>query len=91
MRGRYRLNSIVATTVLLVFTASAGAEYCSTQGSPRIAKSEVWRFDWRAFLSVDEIIASEAKHLPWGTPADCSHLLFHKEYVNRTRFPWTPA
>jgi endonuclease G len=41
----------------------------------------VWRFDWRAFLSVDEIIASEVKHLPWGAPADCAHLLFHKEYV----------
>ncbi len=81
MRGRYQWKAIVAATVLLVFAGSAWAEYCSTQGTPRIPKSEVWRFDWRALLSVEDIIASEAKHLPWGTPADCSHLLFHKEYV----------
>ncbi len=81
MRGRYRWNAFLAATVLLVFAGSAWAEYCSTQGTPRIPKSQVWRFDWRAFLSEDEIIASEAKNLPWGTPADCAHLLFHKEYV----------
>jgi hypothetical protein len=56
----------IALAVILIFAGSAWAEYCSTQGTPRIAKSEVWRFDWRAFLPVDEIIASEAKHLPWG-------------------------
>jgi hypothetical protein len=72
----------IALAVILIFAGSAAwAEYCSTQGTPRIPKSEVWRFDWRAFLSVDEIIASEVKHLPWGTPADCAHLLFHKEYA----------
>jgi DNA/RNA endonuclease G (NUC1) len=81
MRRRHHWKAVVAVTVVLVFAGSAWAEYCSTQGTPRIPKGEVWRFDWRAFLSVDEIIASEAKHLPWGTPADCSHLLFHKEYV----------
>ena len=70
----------VALTLILVFSGSAWAEYCATQGNPRIPKSETWRYDWRVLLSVEEIVASEAKHLPWGRP-DCLRYLFHKEYV----------
>ena len=70
----------LAAILLLVFTGSAWAEYCKTQGSPALPKSQVHNFDWRALLSVEDITASQARHLPWGTPT-CSRLLFHKEYV----------
>ena len=66
--------------LLLVAAAPAWAEYCKSQGSPRIPKSEIGTYDAAAFLSTTEIMASEAKHLPWGRPA-CSRVLFHVEYV----------
>ena len=66
--------------LLLVAAAPAWAEYCKSQGSPRIPKSEIGPYDAAAFLSTTEIMASEAKHLPWGRPA-CSRVLFHVEYV----------
>ena len=66
--------------LLLVAAAPAWAEYCKSQGSPRIPKSEIGTYDAAAFLSTTEIVASEAKHLPWGRPA-CSRVLFHVEYV----------
>src|SRR6266446_3303760 len=66
--------------LLLVAAAPAWAEYCKSQGSPRIPKSEIGAYDAAAFLSTTEIVASEAKHLPWGRP-DCSRILFHVEYV----------
>ena len=66
--------------LLLVAAAPAWAEYCKSQGSPRIPKSEIGPYDAAAFLSTTEIMASEAKHLPWGRP-DCSRILFHVEYV----------
>jgi endonuclease G, mitochondrial len=71
---------VLAVILLFILGGSAWAEYCKTQGSPALPKSQVSNFDWRAFLSVEEITASGAKHLPWGTPT-CSRLLFHKEYV----------
>ena len=72
----------VTLFVLLLFVAAAPAwaEYCKSQGSPRIPKSEIGTYDAAAFLSTTEIMASEAKHLPWGRPA-CSRVLFHVEYV----------
>src|SRR3989454_8533525 len=66
--------------LLLVAAAPAWAEYCKSQGAPRIPKSEIGTYDAAAFLSTTEIMASEAKHLPWGRP-DCSRILFHVEYV----------
>src|SRR6266567_3021718 len=66
--------------LLLVAAAPAWAEYCKSQGSPRIPKSEIGTYDAAAFLSTTEIMASEAKHLPWGRP-DCSRILFHVAYV----------
>jgi len=66
--------------LLLVAAAPAWAEYCKSQGSPRIPKSEIGTYDAAAFFSTTEIVASEAKHLPWGRPA-CSRVLFHVEYV----------
>ena len=66
--------------LLLVAAAPAWAEYCKSQGSPRIPKSEIGTYDAAAFLSTTEIMASEAKHLPWGRPA-CPRVLFHVEYV----------
>ena len=66
--------------LLLVAAAPAWAEYCKSQGSPRIPKSEIGTYDAAALLSTTEIMASEAKHLPWGRPA-CSRVLFHVEYV----------
>ena len=66
--------------LLLVAAAPAWAEYCKSQGSPRIPRSEIGTYDAAAFLSTTEIMASEAKHLPWGRPA-CSRVLFHVEYV----------
>src|SRR2546430_10610854 len=66
--------------LLLVAAAPAWAEYCKSQGSPRIPKSEIGPYDAAAFLSTTEIMASEAKHLPSDRP-DCSRILFHVEYV----------
>src|SRR2546427_4103512 len=66
--------------LLLVAAAPAWAEYCKSQGSPRIPKSEIGTYDAAAFLLTTGIVASEAKHLPWGRPA-CSSVLFHVEYV----------
>src|SRR3989454_1872582 len=66
--------------VLVLGAGPAWAEYCKTQGSPRIPKGEIGTYDAAAFLSVGEIVASEAKHLPWGRP-DCPRILFHVEYV----------
>jgi DNA/RNA endonuclease G (NUC1) len=65
---------------LLVVASSAAAEYCKTQGSPAVPKSQTPGFDEQVFLTQPEIIASETKHLPWGRPG-CPHLLFHREYV----------
>jgi len=70
----------LSVLLLLVAAAPAWAEYCKSQGSPRIPKSEIGTYDAAAFLSTTEIMASEAKHLPWGRPA-CSRVLFHVEYV----------
>jgi len=70
----------LSVLLLLVAAAPAWAEYCKSQGSPRIPKSEIGTYDAAAFLSTTEIMASEAKHLPWGRPA-CSRILFHVEYV----------
>src|SRR2546427_9655918 len=66
--------------LLLVAAAPAWAEYCKSQGSPRIPKSEIGTYDAAAFLSTTEIEASEATHLPWNRP-DCSRILLHVEYV----------
>src|SRR2546422_3823927 len=66
--------------LLLVAAAPAWAEYCKSQGSPRIPKGEIGTYAAAAFFSTTEIMASEAKHLPWGRP-DCSRILFHVAYV----------
>jgi len=75
-----RTRPFVALFLLLAIASSATAEYCKTQGSPAVPKSQTPGFDERAFLTQPEIIASETKHLPWGRP-ECPHLLFHREYV----------
>ena len=77
--GRVRRVALFVL-LLLVAAAPAWAEYCKSQGSPRIPKSEIGTYDAAAFLSTTEIMASEAKHLPWGRP-DCSRILFHVAYV----------
>lgn len=70
MLGRFpRLRAATILGLLLSLAAPAWAEYCKSQGSPSIPKNQVWRYNWRAFLSVEEIVTSEARHLPWGTSA----------------------
>ena len=75
------LRRVTLLVLLLVVAAGPGwAEYCKSQGSPRIPKSQIGPYDAAALLSTTQIIDSEAKHLPWGRPA-CSRILFHIEYV----------
>src|SRR5436190_18090693 len=71
---------LLMVVLVLLMTAPAWAEYCKTQGSPRIPKSEISPYDAAAFLTTEQIIASEERHLPWGRP-DCSRILFHPQYV----------
>src|SRR5437879_10881669 len=81
MRQLRSLRRVTLLVLLLVVAAGPGwAEYCKSQGSPRIPKSQIGPYDAAAFLSTTEIIASEAKHLPWGRP-NCPRMLFHIEYV----------
>ena len=75
-----RFRFLVAFSLLFIAAGTAWAEYCQSQGSPRIPKSQIGPFDAAALLTTSEIIASEARHLPWGRP-ECSRLLFHVEYV----------
>src|SRR5438094_228874 len=75
------LRRVTLLVLLLVVAAGPGwAEYCKSQGSPRIPKSQIGPYDAAALLSTTQIIDSEAKHLPWGRPA-CSRMLFDVEYV----------
>src|SRR5437773_10859100 len=75
------LRRVTLLVLLLVVAAGPGwAEYCKSQGSPRIPKSQIGPYDAAALLSPTQIIDSEAKHLPWGRPG-CSRILFHVEYV----------
>src|SRR5256712_6838438 len=78
MQKRFRY--FFALVLLFIAAGTAWAEYCQSQGSPRIPKSQIGPFDAAALLTTSEVIASEARHLPWGRP-DCSRLLFHVEYV----------
>jgi len=79
------LRRVTLLVLLLVVAAGPGwAEYCKSQGSPRIPKSQIGPYDAAALLSTTQIIDSEAKHLPWGRPA-CSRILFHIEYVSVLR------
>ena len=78
MQKRFRY--LFALALLFIAAGTAWAEYCQSQGSPRIPKSQIGPFDAAALLTTSEIIASEARHLPWGRP-DCARLLFHVEYV----------
>jgi DNA/RNA endonuclease G (NUC1) len=80
MRPRSHVRSLATITLLLLAAGTAWAEYCQSQGSPRLPKSQIGPFDAAAFLTTSEIIDSEARHLPWGRP-DCPQLLFHAEYV----------
>jgi endonuclease G len=74
------VRSLAAITLVLVAAGTAWAEYCQSQGSPKLPKSQIGPFDAAAFLTIAEIIESETRHLPWGRP-DCPQLLFHAEYV----------
>jgi hypothetical protein len=74
----FRTSPFWALLLLLAVATSAAAEYCKTQGSPAVPKSQTPAFDEQAFLIQSEIIASESKHLPWGRP-ECPHILFQKE------------
>ena len=76
MQKRFRY--LFALALLFIAAGTAWAEYCQSQGSPRIPKSQIGPFDAAALLTTSEIIASEARHLPWGRP-ECSRLLFHVE------------
>src|SRR5205809_7827570 len=75
------LRRVTLLVLLLVVAAGPGwAEYCKSQGSPRIPKSQIGPYDAAALLSTTQIIDSEAKHPPWGRPA-CSRIMLHIEYV----------
>ena len=77
----WRLQRISLWVLVLFATAApAWAEYCKSQGSPRIPKIQIGPYDAAALLSPTQIIDPEAKHLPWGRPG-CSRILFHVEYV----------
>jgi DNA/RNA endonuclease G (NUC1) len=76
------MTTRLATLAVLLLTIAtiASAEYCQSQGSPRIPKGQIEPFNRAAFLTAAEIMASEARHLPWGRP-QCRRILFHREYV----------
>jgi len=80
MPVRSAIRSLGALLLVLLFAATSAAEYCKTQGSPRVPKSEIEPYDRRALLSKDEILDAEEKYLRWGRP-ECPRILFHKEYV----------
>ena len=75
-----RSRPLLALALLIVLGGTAWAEYCKSQGSPRVPKSEIGPYDAASFLTTSEIIDSEARHLPWGRP-DCPRILFHPQYV----------
>ena|SRR5438046_8251027 len=75
-----RSRPLLVLVILIALAGTAWAEYCKSQGSPRIPKSEIGPYDAASFLTTSEIIDSEARHLPWGRP-DCPRILFHREYV----------
>lgn len=54
----------IAMVLFLVIAAPAWAEYCQSQCSPRIPKSQIGPYDVAVFLGTAEIIASEQRHLP---------------------------
>lgn len=74
------LRHLLSLALVLIFATATAAEYCTSQGSPALKKSDVPGFDAKVVLTQGEIAASEAKHLPWGRP-ECPRILFHREYV----------
>jgi hypothetical protein len=67
------LGYVLAVIIIVgLFAGPAWAEYCKSQGSPRLPKSQIGPFDAAAFLGMAEIIASDQRHLPFGRP-DCPY------------------